>query len=262
MLGLFKAKPPVGEDEFEWLLASFAWPMREFGGIERLRATPLVLPTTAFFPRSTVAGHARALELFGQVKAIAGMADRQCDLFAGAASREMRVATGLALKHHSHQPAGTFGYRDGRYYVTYNPSELARPEALIATFAHELGHYLLHDAITRPPGGAELEEHATDLASTFLGFGVFSANASKEFRQFQNYGEIGWQMQTLGYLSELAHVTALAIFIRLSGAEPAAAERALKAYLRAPLRKALAAIDRRHGDLATALAAIDLSDWG
>jgi len=262
MLGLFKPKLPVDRDEYEWLLACYAWLLREFGGIEGMRARPLVLATTDFFPPSSLKGHDRALELFGQVKAIAGMADWQCDLIEGASDRETHVAPAHLIRHHSKpQPAGTFGYRDGRYFVSYNPSKLADPEILVATFAHELGHYLIHSAESRPPGGRELEEHATDLASVFLGFGIFAANSAKNFSAYQNYEVQGWRMQSLGYLSELARVTALALFVRLSGADAGAAEKGLKDYLRPPLRKALAAIARQHPDLAAAVAAVDLGEW-
>jgi hypothetical protein len=261
MLGLFKPKLPVTRDEAEWLLACFAWMVREFGGMEQVRGTPLVLPTAEFFPPSELKGHERALELFGQVKALAGMSDWECDLLAGAEDRPAQVGTAQLLRHHSKQPAGTFGFDRGRYFITYNPATLAQPEAMVATFAHELAHYLIHGGTTRPPGGPELEEHATDAGSVFLGFGVFAANCAKSFSQFQDFEVQGWQMQSLGYLSELARVTALAIFVRLSGADARAAEGALKNYLRGPFRKAIAALDREHPDLEASLAGIELGDW-
>lgn len=262
MLGLFKARPPVSPDEYEWLLACFAWLMREFGGVERVRATPLVLPVTSFFPPSELEGHERALELFRQVKALCGMTDWQCDLIPGAAARETRVGDAQLLRHETRQPPlGTFGHADGRYYVTYNPSELARPHRQVATFAHELSHYLLHSAETRPPGGRELSEHATDLGAVFLGFGTFLANSAKDFRQYQTESVQGWQMQSRGYLSENALVTGLALFVLLSGADEKAAERDLKDYLRGPFRNALAATRRTHPDLGAALATIDLAEW-
>ncbi|MDB5704490.1 MAG: hypothetical protein JWN66_1606 [Sphingomonas bacterium] len=261
MLSLFKPRLPVDAEEFEWLLAGFAWLMREFGGVERIEVTPLVLPTLAFFPPSKLEGHDRALELFGQVKALCGMADWQCDLLPGAAERERQIVTAHALRHHSSPPLGTFGHDNGRYYITYNPSTLAQPPSLVATFAHELSHYLLHTAETSPPGGRELREHATDLGAVFMGFGTFLANSAKSFRQFQNFGEQGWEMRGQGYLSENALVTALALFVLLSGTDAAAAERDLKDYLRKPFRAALAVIRRGYPHLAASIAAVDLGEW-
>jgi hypothetical protein len=112
MLGLFKAKPPVSADEYEWLLACFAWLTREFGGVERVRATPLVLPVTSFFPSSKLEGHARALELFGQVKALCGLTEWQCDLIPGATARETRVADAQLLRD---PPAAAWNLRPCRW---------------------------------------------------------------------------------------------------------------------------------------------------
>ena len=258
MLGLFKARPPVDPDEYEWLLACFAWLMREFGGIERVRTTPLALPVTSFFPASKLEGHDRALELFGQVKALCGMTEWPCDLVPGVPERETHVARGQLLRHETPPPPlGTFGHADGRYYITYNPSVLERPHSLVATFAHELSHYLLHSVERLPPGGSELEEHATDLGAVFMGFGTFLANSAKNYHQTTTY----WQMRSQGYLSENALVTGLAIFVLLSGADEKAAERDLKDYLRGPFRKAIAATRKSYPDLAGSIAAIDLSDW-
>jgi hypothetical protein len=262
MFGLLKSRPPVDDDEYDWLVACFAWLTREFGGNTGLRGATLVLPSREFFPHSKLTGHDRALELFDQVKALAGMTEWQCDLIPGAASREYRVTTGHALKHEGRgPPLGTFGYADGRYYVTYNPTALADPAGLIATFAHELSHYLIHTAETPPPGGRDLEEHATDLAAVFMGFGVLMANSAKSFDQFQNFGEMGWQMQARGYLSENALATGLALFVAASGADASTAQVALKDYLRKPFRRALKAIRRDYPDLSTELRDMDLADW-
>lgn len=261
MFGLGRPKPPVDADEFDWLLAGFAWLMREFGGVEDLAALGVVLPDERHYPPSRLSGHARAMELFDRTRAHANMADWPCDLVAGAADRERKVALGHALRHHQRNPLGTFGYADGRYYITYNPTSLAHPQTLVATFAHELAHYLLHTAKTRPPGGAALAEHATDLAAVFLGFGVFMANSAKTFSQFEGGGEVGWEMRGAGYLSENALVTALAMFVHLSGADAKPVEAELKPYLRGVFRKAMAAVDRLHPDLAATIANVDLNDW-
>jgi hypothetical protein len=157
------------------------------------------------------------------------MTEWQCDLIPGAASRAHRVTTGHGLKHEGKgPPLDTFGYANGRYQITYNPASLADPASLVATFAHELSHCLIPTARTAPPGGRELEEHATDLAAMFMGFGVLMANSAKSFDQFQNCGEMGWQMQAQGYLSENALTTGRALFVVASGADAVDAEAALK----------------------------------
>jgi hypothetical protein len=163
MLGLFKPRLMIDADEFEWLLACYAWLLEEFGGVERLRRTPLILPEA--FPPSRATGHPRALELFEQVKALSGLADWPCDLLPGARNRETRVTTGHALRHEAQPAMGSFGYDEGRYYIRYNPALLATPQSLVATFAHLLSHYLLHTARTAPPGGSALKKQACDVAA-------------------------------------------------------------------------------------------------
>lgn len=261
MFGFGRSKFPIDDDEADWLLACFAWAAAEFGGVEDLPNRMVILPDETFYPPSRLTGHDRAVELFDQTRRHAGMSDWPCELRAGASDRERSIATGHALRHHSRQPLGTFGYENGHYVITYNPTSLAYPQTLVATLAHELAHYLIHTAQRRAPGGAALAEHATDLGAVFLGFGVFMANSAKTFRQFQSASEQGWEMSAAGYLSENALVTALAMYVRLARADPAPVIRELKDYLHGVFRKALAATDRCYPDLVAAVQAVDLSDW-
>jgi hypothetical protein len=152
MIGLFRARLPIDDDEFDWMLACFRWFELEFAESRRLRPEALTLPDAEAFPPSRKRGHARAIELFDAVRQRAGMADWECDLVPGEAERKSRVTTGLGLKHIGKSaPLGTFAFVEGRYRITYNPSELERPQSLIATFAHELAHFLLHTARTPSP---------------------------------------------------------------------------------------------------------------
>lgn len=262
MLRFFRPRLPIDIDELDWMLACFRWFAIEFEGTAYPRRAILTLPDVETFPLSRAEGHDRALELFEIVKRRAGLATWPCDLLPGAAERESRIATGHALRPITRpEPLGTFGFANGRYYVTYNPAALANLHTLTAIFAHELAHYLLHSARTPPPGGRVLQEHATDLAAVYLGFGLFMANSARNFAQFQDFEEQGWRMRTQGYLSEAALTTALALYLRLHDFASAAVERELKPYLRAPFRRAGKAIGRLHPDLPASIAAIDLADW-
>ena len=261
MLGLFRSRLPIDRDEYDWLLAVFAWLVQTIDRDKAYREARTILPTIDFFPPSRLEGHARAVELFEQVRGHAGMEAWPCRLVAGEAERETRIAPGHALKHEYSAPGGTFGHDGSGYVITYNPSALARPADLVATFAHELSHYLIHADGSMPPGGAELEEHATDVAAVFLGFGVFVANGAKNFAQFQNASESGWEMRRQGYLNEEALTAALAMFVRMAGEDADAAEAALKDYLRGVFRGTLKVLDREYPDLRTTLESADLSSW-
>lgn len=144
--------------------------------------------------------------------------------------------------------------------IRYDAGMLRNPDALAATFAHELCHYLLLDR-GDPPGGADLVEHATDCAAAYVGFGVFQANAARHFEQWQDGTAGGWRAATAGYLSEQALVTAVAMFAALHGYSTEEATTALKPYLRGDLRKACKAVECNYPDFAAALDAVDLLQW-
>lgn len=262
-MGWFGPTLPIDADELEWQLATFKWLTDEFGAVGD---TKLVLPTSEFFPKIDAAADRRVALLFDQVRSAAGMEQWACELVAGDAERPIHAGNAQLLVHHdAPPPCGTFRIEgegdDARAIITYNPNLAGNEEALVATFAHELGHYLLCTASTPPPGGIDLLELATDLGAVYLGFGIFLANSARNFRQFQSAGEMGWASQLQGYLSEAALVTATAIFQRLAGREPAAAAPHLKPYLQKVLKAADSALAKRHPDMAASVAAVDLSEF-
>ena len=263
MISLFGPKLPIDAEELEWQLATFKWLGLEFGPPGE---ASLVLPTPQFFPASPRKGHGRVEDLFAAVKAAAGLAEWPCELRAGAGERPAHVGTALLLRHHgAPPPCGTFTVEgaDGsqKVVITYNPSLAEDTTAMIATLAHELGHYLMSTARTAPPGGWELHELHTDIAAVYLGFGLFLANSARSFSQYQGVSEQGWSSRTQGYLGEGALVTATAIFQRLGGRDPLEAEPWLKPYLRTDLRRAAKALDRLHPDLRASVDAVELADF-
>jgi hypothetical protein len=261
MLPLFGPRLPIDRDELDWQLATFKWMEQEFGAVAPRR---LVLPTPAFFPASTRKGHERIEDLFGHVRRLAGMADWPCTLKAGQSDRPTRAGVALLLRHEgSSAPSGTFRgpIRGEDAVITYNPSLAGDTDSLVATFAHELAHYLMRAARTAPPGGWSLHELHTDLVAVGLGFGLFLANSARNFSQFQGGGEIGWSSRTQGYLSEGALVTGLVIFQRLGGRAPDKARAYLKSYLQTDLRNASRALARLAPDIPAAVAAADLDEF-
>lgn len=263
MLSFFAPKPPIDADELEWQLATFKWLGSEFRG---LGESPLVLPTPQWFPPSPRKGHGRTEDLFAAVKAAAGLSNWPCELRPGEGERPAHVGTGLLLRHEgAAAPCGTFTAEgeDGeiKVVITYNPSLAGDTTAMIATFAHELGHYVMSTATTAPPGGWELHELHTDIAAVWLGFGLFLANSARSFSQFQDSVEAGWSSRTQGYLSEPALVTATAIAERLAGRDPLEAAPYLKPYLQPELKKAARALARLHPNMAASVDAVDLAEF-
>lgn len=84
--------------------------------------------------------------------------------------------------------------------ITYNPLLASQPEQMVATFTHELAHYLTATASEPPPGG--------------------------------------WESSRNGYLSEAEHAYALAIFLGLKKIPIANALKYLKPSIKSMLKKA------------------------
>jgi hypothetical protein len=150
-----------------------------------------------------------------------------------------QIAPTIAIQNTPVNPLGTFAVTEEQEVViTYNPSLLSKPEQMVATFAHELAHYLTATAKEPPPGGWENWEFATDITATFLGFGVFMANSTFSFKQFLDADAQGWQSSHNGYLSEAENSYALAIFLALKRIPLEEVLSYLKPNLRKMLKKA------------------------
>jgi hypothetical protein len=219
MFGLFGKSRFLDEDIEDWCLETWAWLMTNLGGMDRLRAAALVVPTREFFPPTEAEGHDRALYIFGLIKQRMGIADWPCTLI-----DYERVEDGQRIGHYAKVQRGktangTFQIKDGEVIVSYAQDLVAQPRQLIATLAHELSHYLLAKVRTPIPGGNDLHELATELTVAYAGFGVFSANAAFTFEQHQdNFGQ-GWSSRTSGYFSERTWAFAIALFAALKGVD-------------------------------------------
>lgn len=216
----FRAKSPLTQDDQDWQLECWRWLLNHLGGVTSLKSTALVLPTDRFFPETDLAGHDRAQYLFGLV---AGYLDVPADRFrleAQEAPIDPNLGGLMVVQGGPVDPAGTFrADDDGEMAITYNPDSVGRPVELVATLAHELCHPILLSIADPPPGGPDCEEFATDLAMTYLGFGLFGANNAFKFQQFNDaaMGTQGWSTSRLGYLSPAEWGFSLAIFVGLAG---------------------------------------------
>jgi len=243
-------KPDVPPEEVvDWLFQAFAWLMREGGGWWEFSHRKLILPTPEFFP---IGGEGADLAegLLYQVKQHAGMDDWPVTLEEHEDDPTRTELFGrIAMDGTDHGgTAGTFRGHGGAgltSIITYSPKLLTDPAKLVATLAHEIGHYLLADAQTAPPGGWEREEQATDVCAVFLGFGVFLANSAFTFSQWTDGQWQGWRTSSLGYLNEQTLAYALGIFLRLRELDAKPALRHLDENPKSYLKDALKDLDRR-----------------
>ena len=198
MFGWLRKRPMLDPGSSEWIIDAFGWALQQFGTDYFRDHTVLVTPSNRHFPDRIGDNNALVTRLFARVQAFAGMQDWPCWLAQQEADPSVHVAPTLLVKGAPQGPAGTFRMRaakdgTGRHaLITFNPSQVSDPEALIATFAHELAHYLAHSVAELPPGGEEFEELATDVLAVVMGFGLFIANSSFRFRQYQGGGTQGW----------------------------------------------------------------------
>lgn len=237
-------------DEFiDWSFETWTWLLNHFGGMARLDDTTLVLPTPEFFDvRADAPAKTIARTVFDQVRAYAGMGDWECGLEEHEnwdPLADSRLPVGA--RERTGGAAGTFRIDPGRRVtITYATRQTRSPMSLVATFAHELSHYLLHSVAELPPGGPQLEEPATDLTAVFLGFGVFQANAAFHFEQFTDGTTVGWSSHRQGYLDEHQLAFELAVFARLADTPLSTFRSHLDPNPRATVAAALRDLDHRH----------------
>jgi hypothetical protein len=245
-VGLFGPSRFLDEDDENWQIETWKWMLAEFGGRDDLNKSPLVLPTREFFPPGPDGGEALAEHIFTWVKNHAGMAEWTCRLIVQPPRPDVRVSQAAYLTPVEHAPCGTFTVNEGVAEISYEAGLVNDPMGLIATFAHELAHYRLACAKTMTPGGEGLHEFATDLATVYLGFGLFGANNAFNFGASQ---DSGWAWARAGYLSQRAWVFALGTFMKLRGMAMEQVKPFLKGYLYSDLRTAWRHLESRHSPM-------------
>lgn len=201
----------------DWLFEAYEWFLEEFDG-EAVGSPYLVTPTPYDIPLDA-AGKDRVEAVFERVRQHAGMEDWPCRLkFHETYFSDGDADRRAGVHHERPAPSGTYrlDYDGDRAIISCDPSLAPRPTELVAVLAHELSHYLLDSANGRPPGGEDFLEPATDLASIFLGFGIFAANAAASVELHED-GTKQWKWS--GYLSEPELAYGLAIFTALHDAE-------------------------------------------
>ena len=209
-------------DLVDWIHDTTAWFLRHSGGVEALRQRPLVTPTEDYFRIDDLhADHTSAVDLFVQTQKLAGLSERrfiveQHEHIPDTTELMPGIAFGDGAPRAS--ALGTFSKEPSEEAViTYDPSLVDDAENLVATFAHELAHATIEQFREDIPGGQKNHEYATDLAAVMMGFGIFLANSSFRFAQYQDMNTQGWDTSRSGYLNEVDLSYALSLFVVLRG---------------------------------------------
>ena len=241
---VFRARA-VEDDIADWVEDRFAILLEHLANEKPVHATELAVPSDKRFKADGDGPEARARALYAVTADLAGFAGWPVKLVAMGDDGPKQVSDGL-IAPSANTAAGTFRVDEtGEVQITFARDLLDAPLNLVATFAHELAHLLLHARGVEEGISAEDAELVTDLGGVYLGFGVFMANAAFELEQFQDGLWGGWSSRRQGYLTEntLTYATALFCAIKDDGFEDARA--ALKTRLQSVFDRALKQIGRR-----------------
>lgn len=223
MFGLFTPSCPLATGEKAWVERRMAWLSDRFG-FERMRQTPVILPTEEFFPDRYDGDDATAHVYF----------ERVC--------RYMRIdPTTVTLEFviYDDMPGAAGLYqRQERSNIYVARSQLEKPAHLISTFTHELAHELLlkGELLTVDVVDHEL---VTDLLPVVLGLGVFTANTTVQSKCWSDGTMSSFSISRQGYLSSITLGYALALFAFARGETKPAWASHLRTDASATLKKGM-----------------------
>ncbi|MFD1365692.1 hypothetical protein [Actinoplanes sichuanensis] len=230
-----RAECPVRAEEQEWIDRSLDWMVAEFG-TERLCAD-VVLPTDDYFPGTYRGTREDVGSVLARLCAHMGIDRARIDLEHDEAD-DPGLSAHVPLTMAGTDAAGHHRVRDGRSVIGIRDDLAARPTALVATIAHELGHVLLL-ADGRISGRRPDHEPLTDLLTVFFGLGIFAANAAFEHSRDVG-GAYGYtRTSRLGYLTEPMYGYGLARYAWLRGERDPGWSRHLDTNPRTFLRRGL-----------------------
>jgi len=221
------------EERAIWLYQHYRWLERHLPTRQSVGRGKWVVPTGEFFPDPYASDHASAELLFRRVKSLMGMDDWHCQFVQRRdADKDLQADlahSGILGDSSSKGAAGTFSMsHDREVVISYSASSLKDPQALIATLAHELCHYLVERVAAEPPGTWQELEPLTDLSAVLEGFGLFLCNTAFQFKQWTTFDRQGWSFSRKGYLTEAELGFSLAIFCVRNRLDAGIAARALK----------------------------------
>jgi hypothetical protein len=205
--------------EQEWIEQSIDWFGTQFGR-QRLHGA-VILPTDEFFPGAYQGSRADVRRVLRRLCAHLDIDPARIELEHGTIDDHPELSAFVPLQTASSGAAGHFRMCNGRAVVTIRDDQAARPMALVATLAHELGHLLLLGDGRISTDRAD-HEPLTDLLTVYVGLGIFTANAAFEHAR-ENRGQYAYRRTSrLGYLTEPMYGYGLARYAWLRNeADPA-----------------------------------------
>ncbi len=228
----------------------YAWALRNFDADIFFNQSVLVEPSNKFFPGSADSIEEMATIIFDKVKDYAALKHWPCHLSTdrSCATQPSRVVIPGALREKNGIEPEFVAYED-RLTILYDPRQVRNPEAIIASFAHTLAHFLGSMAKDAPPGGEENWPHITEILSVFMGFGLMFANSAFVYRNVTCGSCQPSTVNRTAYLSQYDITYALAIYCVLKDIPASRAAANVKKTLRSYFKKAYKDVKKRVPEL-------------
>ncbi|MEU4241710.1 hypothetical protein [Actinoplanes sp. NPDC026619] len=214
MLWRRQAECPVRPVEQAWIERSMDWLVSQFG-TTRLSAE-VVLPTDDYFPGTYRGTRDDVRAVLTRLCSHMEIDIARIDLEHDEADDNPELSAHVPITTAGTGAAGHHRLRDGRSVIGIRDDQAARPMALVATLAHELGHVLLL-ADGRISARQPDHEPLTDLLTIFFGLGIFTANAAFDYSREARGAYAYTQTSRLGYLTEPMYGYGLARYAQLRG---------------------------------------------
>ena len=251
LFGLLKEKSLLEEDSIQWLFETYEWALNNFGSDVFLNETTMVLPSNEYFPGNADNAHDKAAIIFDQVKKYAGLTHWPCKLL-DQSSCSIETPPKVLIEgavRGSKGIAPDSVADENRLLITYHPDQVKNPQALIASFAHTLSHYLGSMAQRPSPGGEEFWPQTTEVLAAFMGFGLIFSNSAYTFKRNTCGSCASAVPSRTGYLSQFEMTYAFAIFCALKNIPNKDVLPHLKKSLRSFFKKSVIDINKRTSSL-------------
>ncbi|HHZ87828.1 MAG TPA: hypothetical protein EYN26_00395 [Chromatiales bacterium] len=243
MFSLFKSQPVLDEASALWIFEVFAWSLRQFNADVFYQHSILVTPSNKHFPGREDSVQGMAELIFANVQRHAGMSHWSFKVTSQHNTMQLdppKVVLNGALR------GVDLPVTDDAHHIIipYDRNLVSNPEALIASFAAGLSHYLCSVSNEPPPGGEENWLYLIEVVAVFLGFGVLFCNSALTHR-VRSCGSCAPRANRASHLSQFDLTYALAMFCVLKNIPNKEVLGDLKSSLRGHFKKARKDIQKR-----------------
>ncbi|WP_044213064.1 hypothetical protein [Flammeovirga sp. OC4] len=221
-----KPKCPISTEDKKWVEEMLDWVNINFIDIIE---QPMILPTNRFFNIKFEATQECAKELFENICMYFQVNPYHISIeFYD--NRTTVLDHTVSIQNDEDGHVGLFSMDGESNMILIERGLLNNPQALIATIAHELCHYIIMEE-----KGYYFEEYEnelrTDLTAIAYGFGLFLGNTKFNFNQWSSGGMQGWSSSSQGYLPQKVIAYAMAeICMRKRDLEPEVLQYANKSF--------------------------------